>query len=96
MLWGLCWGRLEHTEQQISPFLNDGSWLEMTTPDLAGSIGEAEVQMNTVWRNGAIQGDHFEITLQNRRFSLPRALEGCTGEVAHNAENESVEAIPPG
>ena len=86
-------GLIQHADQQIDALLNQRAWFKVSSPYLAGSIGEAQVKVHAFRCDGAIEGDHFQITLQHGGFRFARALEGGSGEVAHHPQHEAVDAL---
>ena len=51
--------------------------------------------MHSLRRDRAIQGDHLKVSLQDGGLRLPRALEGCTAEIADHTEHKTVNALGP-
>ena len=80
---------LQQPHQQIGPLLHQGAGLQVAAPNLAGSIGEAQVQVHSLGRDRALQGDDLQVALQDCGTGLARTLKGCLGEVAHHAEHEA-------
>ena len=80
-------------QEKINTFLDHGAGLEMTAPDLASPIRKTEMEVHAFRREGAIESDHLEITLQNRGLTLAGALEGCSRQIPHHAEDETGELL---
>ena len=89
--WGLACSaaRFKQPHQQIGPLLHQSAGLQVAAPHLAGPIGEAQVQVHPLGRDCALQGDDFQVTLQDRGSGLARTLKGGLGEVTHHAEHEA-------
>ena len=92
---GFSWGRglIQYTHQQVNAFLHQRSRLKVAPPHLAGTIGEAQVEVHSLRRDRAIQGDHLKVSLQDCGLRLPRALEGRAAEIADHTEHKTVNAL---
>ena len=84
---------IENADQEVNPLLNKRSGFEVATPYLAGTIGEAEVKMNTTRRQRSVQGDYLKVPLENGGLRPSGALKRCAGEIADYAEHESCELL---
>ena len=65
----------------------------MPSPNLAGSIREAQVKVHAIRTDGSIEGDHLQIALQDSGFGLARTLESGSGQIADHAQHETVDAL---
>lgn len=72
---------LQEAHQQIGPLEHQGAGLQVAAPHLAITVGKAQVQVNPVGRHGALQGDDFQIPLEDGGPGAAGALEGGPGEV---------------
>lgn len=84
---------IENADQEVNPLLNKRSVFEVATPYLAGTIGQAEVKMNTTRRQRPVQGNYFKVSLQNGGLRTSGALKSSAGEIADYAEHESCELL---
>ena len=77
----------------MDTLLNQRARFQMPSPNLAGSIGEAQVEVHAIRTDGAIEGDHLQIALQDSGFSLAGALKSGSSQIADHAQYETVDAL---
>ena len=87
---------LQNTNEEIHSFLNDGAGFQVASPNLTGPIRQAQVKMTALRREGSIEGDDFEVSLQHGGVGLAGALKRRLGEVPDHAENKAADAVPSG
>ena len=61
----------------------------MAAPNLTFGIREAEVQMDTVGADSALQGDYLQLTGDDRGRWPVGTGKGCPGKVAHHAQHKT-------
>lgn len=88
-------GLIEHPKQQLHPLEHESASLQMPTPDLTGAIREAEMQMGTLGRHCAIEGDDLEISLKHGGVRATRALKSSPAQVPHHAKHKSGTLLLP-
>ena len=88
-------GWLQHAHQQVNALLHECSWLQVAPPNLAGSIGEAQMEVHSLRSDCAVQGDHLKVALQDGGFGLPRALEGRAAEITDDTQHKTVNPLRP-
>ena len=63
--------------------------LEVAAPNLAVTIGEAQMEVHALGGDGSLQGDDFQLTAEHRGLIASGAGKGCFAEVADNAQDKT-------
>ena len=87
----LCRRQTAHPQQQLSTLQHNRAGLQVAAPDLTGSVGKAEMEMDGFRGKGAVQGDDLQLSRQTCRLLLSRTLERCLRKIADNSEDKSTE-----
>ena len=82
-----------HPQQQLSTLQHHRAWLQVTAPDLTGSVGKAEMEVNAFRGEGAVQRDDLQLSRQTCRLLLTRTLERRLRKIADDSEHKPTELV---